>query len=126
MSDSHSRHHDDSHAYDEKDDFDLGNQKKKLIQKEKESIFIFRPNDSFKSKWDLLVMASAVFNCITIPLKVAFMPAVLDSPFFVMLNLIIDCVFGADIVVSFRTAYISSIGEEVVNPKKIAMNYIAS
>lgn len=36
--------------------------------------FMFKQNDSFKSKWDILIMLSAIFNCFTIPFKVAFEP----------------------------------------------------
>jgi hypothetical protein len=33
--------------------------------------YMFKPNDIIKTKWDFLIMTLAVFNCITIPLKVA-------------------------------------------------------
>ena len=47
---------------------------KVLIVKYEVSSWMFKPNDNFKSKWDLLIMLSAVLNCFTIPLGVAFSP----------------------------------------------------
>ena len=45
---------------------------KKMIVKNEVSSWMFKPNDNFKSKWDMIIMVSAVFNCFTIPLGVAF------------------------------------------------------
>ena len=69
-------------------------------------------------------MASAIFNCFTIPLKVAFEPEEMDKPYIMILNSCIDLVFLIDIVVNFRTTFMDEKGEEVADPRRIAMNYI--
>jgi len=70
-------------------------------------------------------MTSAVFNCYTIPYKVAYEPPMFDTPFFELLNYIIDIVFLIDIIINFRTAYIDDKGNEVDVPIKIAGNYLS-
>jgi hypothetical protein len=99
--------------------------KKKFIQKQVIKSFIFRPNDNFKSKWDLMVIFCAVFNCYTIPYKVSFEPPIMNTSFFTVLNLIIDIIFLIDILINFRTSYIDSKGNEVEEPTKIASNYMS-
>jgi hypothetical protein len=54
----------------------------KLIEEKKFGRFIFKPNDSFKSKWDLVIMLSALFNCFTIPFKVSFKPDFMETMVF--------------------------------------------
>jgi len=87
--------------------------------------FIFKPNDSFKSKWDILIMISAVFNCFTIPFKVAYQPPFMEAPSYGVLNNIIDFVFLIDIMVTFRTAFVDDFGVEVFLPCDIAKSYIS-
>lgn len=86
---------------------------------------MFRPNDSFKSKWDILIMVSACFNCFTIPFKVAFEPPLMNTFAFNILNTTIDFIFLADIFVTFRTSYIDTYGNEVSQPNHIAREYLS-
>ena len=89
-------------------------EKKKILDDHKKvQKFIFYNNDSFKSKWDILIMLSAVFNCFTIPFKVAFAPAVMDTSSYNIFNNVIDFIFLLDIGVAFRTAYINDYGQEI-------------
>lgn len=74
---------------------------------------IFKPNDSFKSKWDILIMLSAVFNCFTIPFKVAFKPLSMESSTFAFINTIVDFIFLIDILITFRTAFVDDYGNEI-------------
>ena len=87
---------------------------------------MFRPNDNFKSKWDLIVMFFAVFNCYTIPYKVAYEPPAMNTFFFTILNSMIDICFLLDIIITFRTTYIDWKGNEVAEPKRIALNYLSN
>lgn len=96
----------------------------KLIEEKKKAKFIFRPNDNFKSKWDLLIMVSAIFNCFTIPFKVAFEPGYMNTSIFNVVNLSIDFIFLIDIGISFRTALIDSYGNEIETPCEIAKHYL--
>jgi len=89
---------------------------KKMIKLEKEDSCMFRPNDSIKSKWDIIIIVCAIFNCLTIPLGVAFQPEFMKKDWFGVLNNIIDVVFGIDIIIAFRTGYIDDLGNLVNKP----------
>ena len=71
-------------------------------------------------------MSSAVFNCITIPFKVAFNPDVMNTDMYSNLNYVIDFIFFLDILVAFRTAYINDVGMEINKPFDIAIEYLKS
>ena len=88
----------------------------KLIEEKKKINFIFRPNDGFKSKWDMIIMVSAIFNCFTIPFKVAFEPEYMDTVAFNAVNHVIDFIFLIDIGITFRTALIDAYGNEIETP----------
>lgn len=94
------------------------------VTREKAIPFVIHQTDSIKLRWDLLIMILAVFNCITIPFKVAFKPPSMDTKEFRSSNSIIDCVFLLDILVSFRTATISIEGKEITTPREIASHYL--
>lgn len=85
---------------------------------------IFRPNDNFKSKWDLVIMFGALFNCYFVPLNVAFDDQSLDSIPFLILNSIIDFIFLMDIIISFRTVFIDEKGDECGEGRLMAQNYL--
>lgn len=96
-----------------------------------ESIFvvdqkcILRTNDPSRIKWDLLVMLMATWNCYSIPFEIAFEPEVAKSIPWIVLDTIIDFFFFIDIILTFRTTYIdSSGGDEVTEPKQIAILYL--
>lgn len=71
-------------------------------------------------------MISAIFNCFTIPFKVAFEPSYMDTQAFTIVNIIIDFVFLFDIMITFRTALIDSYGNEIETPTEIAKHYLAA
>jgi Ion transport protein len=84
--------------------------------------FIVSFNHPALFKFDLLVIALAIWNSIFIPLELAFEPP--ENPVIVLLNASIELVFMIDIGIAFRTSYLTFEGEEIVNPKKIAHRYI--
>mgnify|MGYP000034970939 FL=1 len=86
---------------------------------------MFKANDSFKSKWDIVIMVSAIFNCYTIPFKVAFEPEYMSSQAFTVLNSVIDLIFVLDIFVTFRTSFIDDYGNEVTELGDIAKDYLS-
>lgn len=71
-------------------------------------------------------MMLAVFNCFSIPLNVAFAPAFLTNSFFNVVNIIIDFTFFLDILISFRTAIIDDLGNEIDTPCEIARHYLTT
>ena len=70
-------------------------------------------------------MFFATWNCILIPIGVAFSPAWNNSDAMFIVNALIDIAFLLDIFVNFRTTFLNAgSGEEVSNPKRICINYI--
>ncbi|CAI2366862.1 unnamed protein product [Moneuplotes crassus] len=87
--------------------------------------WLCRFQESRRIYWDLFIMALAIFNCIQVPYTIAFLEDEDDSVGVYILNQIIDSIFIADLVISFRTTYINEeTGIEVNDPKHIAINYI--
>ena len=70
-------------------------------------------------------MVFATWNCILIPIQVAFKPAWASEDYMFLVNALIDLVFLLDIFVNLRTTYLDyTTGEEVSNPKRICFKYI--
>jgi len=68
-------------------------------------------------------MLLALWNCLSIPFTVAFEPDY--GVIYSICERIIDVCFALDILINFRTTFINSkTGFEVMEPKKVAMNYI--
>lgn len=86
--------------------------------------FIFRPNDDLKLRWDLVVMIGAIINCFAIPLQVSFKPDEFEHASYNALSRIIDFLFLLDMIINFRTAYVDDYGDEITDPRKIAINYL--
>ena len=82
-------------------------------------IRITRP---FRTKWDLLTMILALYNCFTIPFFIAFYRG--TGVEFIVINTLIDVVFLADVVLNFFTTYIDRNGDEVLDHKKITKSYL--
>lgn len=84
--------------------------------------FIFRFNSKFRMRWDLVVCLLAIYNCISIPLAVAF---AFEGEGINIWERIVDVSFALDVLINFRTTYVNSkTGFEVFSSKKIALNYI--
>ena len=82
-------------------------------------------NDKYRIKWDLFVILLAVYNSITLPLLLAFQPPFLKDGPLESIDLIIDCLFLLDIIITFRTTIIDPRkNTEVLDTKKIAKTYI--
>ena len=95
------------------------------VEGQKQRRCMIPAGSSFKLRWDLFIMLLAIYNCVITPVNVAFQPAVMETIYFLILNLIIDITFLSDIVVNFRTAYLhEKTGDEISDPKKIAKKYI--
>jgi hypothetical protein len=79
---------------------------------------MWRNSDSFRTKWDLYVMALAIWNCIALPFDVSFEPPIMAEISFTIINACIDTCFAIDIFVNFRTTYFDAkTGDEVTNAK---------
>ena len=85
---------------------------------------MFRYSGPVRVRWDLFVILLALYNCIIIPIDIAFPLADFGPIGYEIADRIIDVMFLLDIIVSFRTTFYNKHGEEVFDTKKIAINYI--
>jgi len=70
-------------------------------------------------------MIVSIWNCFMIPVDIAFQPPALEGLLAVVINYIIDVIFGIDIVLNFRTSYIiEATGVELFQPSLIALHYL--
>ena len=65
--------------------------------------YIISNSDPKIIKWDLFIIALAVYGCITIPIQLSFNATNYWEEKW-HLSRIIDILFGIDIIVSFRTS----------------------
>lgn len=76
--------------------------------------------------WDLFIIILAIYNSFALPMEIAFKPPWLMTQANSIFNTIIDCCFGIDILITFRTTYIcSTTGSEIVEGLQIAKNYLS-
>lgn len=95
---------------------------KGILDIKKLSKFMIRYNSNFRMRWDLIVCLLAIYNCVSIPVSVAFDPD--PSIGLTVWERTLDCLFAIDLLLNFRTTYINSkTGFEVTEWKKIAINY---
>lgn len=81
-----------------------------------------RPFKCEQLAWDIFVAVLIVYGCVNIPLRIGFD---LDSTIGqVVVDAVIDVVFFADMVLSFRTAYFAGDGDTIVDPSDIAWRYL--
>ena len=66
---------------------------------------IVKQNDQIKVNWDGLIIILALYNCFSVPVKVAFSPDTLDNLWFLIFDILIDICFFTDILIGFRTTY---------------------
>jgi hypothetical protein len=84
--------------------------------------FMIRYNSKFRMRWDLVICLLAIYNCVSIPISVAFEP---DAT--LGLNIwerTLDVSFALDLLLNFRTTFVNSkTGFEISDWKKVAINY---
>ena len=85
---------------------------------------MIRINSNFRVRWDLFVMMLAVINCVLIPFDIAFLSNSSEAPYLIAMNTGIDLAFLADIIINFRTSYVSNkSGEQITEKARIFRNY---
>jgi hypothetical protein len=116
---------------------------------------VMSPSSRSRLCWDILVMGMVMYNAVLVPFDAGNNFSVhtphpplhtrplyrsprtsarafdsgfrtLDSGALKALDMLIDCVFALDILVSLRTAYINSMGDLIRDGKQVATNYLGS
>ena len=92
---------------------------KSVIKKDKDYEYMtVRPSGTFKTRWDLLIMLLAMYNCFQVPLSISFDNEIIHSNFFLVLNSMVDFIFLVDIFICFRTIFIDEKETSVVIRKE--------
>ena len=86
---------------------------------------LFYPEDSSKENWDMFITLILLISCIVTPLRIAF-GDVHEPLGWEIFGDSIDCLFLADILVLFNSAFYDSEFQIVENRKVIAKDYIKS
>ncbi|XP_023247841.1 potassium voltage-gated channel subfamily H member 8 [Copidosoma floridanum] len=89
----------------------------------KKSQFILSHYGIFKTCWDWLLLIATLYVAVIVPYNASFVNN--ERPSMVS-DYVVEVIFIADIVLNFRTTYVSVKGEVVSNSKSIAVNYIKS
>ncbi|XP_012214779.1 potassium voltage-gated channel subfamily H member 8 isoform X3 [Linepithema humile] len=87
----------------------------------KKSQFILSHYGGFKSCWDWLILIATFYVAIVVPYNASFIN--IDRPTMVS-DVVVEALFVIDIILNFRTTYVSRKGEVVSNSKSIAVNYV--
>ena len=86
--------------------------------------FIFGYQSKLRVAWDLLIILTAIYLCISIPFYLSFSSTSISSPVIFSFHLFICFLFLIDIVLSFRTSYLTnSTTEEIKNSTLIMKHY---
>lgn len=75
-----------------------------------------------KAAWDWLILLLVIYIAIYTPYVAAFMSVKQSDPL-VVVDLAVDFMFMADMIINFRTTYMHN-GEVIVDPRRIAVNYL--
>lgn len=83
-------------------------------------VYVIRYNNKWRERWDILIIVFAIYNCVELPLEVAYQWRKEFDKGNVSnyLNHGIDSLFLIDIILNFRTSFFNkSTGEEIVDTK---------
>jgi hypothetical protein len=79
-----------------------------------------------KQRWDFFIIILALLTVIIFPFFVAFKPEWRKQPYIHYVFVVSYIPFLIDIIVNFRTTYVSADGEEQFEKKGIVLNYMTS
>lgn len=94
----------------------------------RERFYIISQQNVFKFYWDVLIICLAIYNAVTLPLRLAFTQVEEEYQQRSSLNIletIVDVFFLCDMIGLFMTSYIDVVqGETIRQPKLIAKHYL--
>lgn len=85
--------------------------------------WILPPFHQYKLKWDLVAGCLIIYSVLTIPFRICF--NVEPSPASIAFDLLVDVLFTADLIISFRTAFVDADGIVNTIPNAIWRRYLA-
>ncbi|ELU07688.1 hypothetical protein CAPTEDRAFT_168526 [Capitella teleta] len=96
------------------------------VQEIKRSKFILLHYGIFKIGWDWLILLCTFYIAIIVPYNAAFVTSNESSNqerASIVSDVIVEILFSIDIILNFRTTYVSKSGQVMYDPKLIALNY---
>lgn len=75
-----------------------------------------------KAAWDWLILLLVIYVAVSTPYVAAFLSIEHSGPL-VALDLAVDVMFMADMIINFRTSFVQN-GEVIIDAKLIAVNYL--
>uniref|UniRef100_A0A670XZQ2 Potassium voltage-gated channel subfamily H member 4 n=1 Tax=Pseudonaja textilis TaxID=8673 RepID=A0A670XZQ2_PSETE len=93
------------------------------------SRFILLHYSIFKALWDWLILLATFYVAITVPYNVCFTDAedsLTAARSTIVSDIVVEMLFIVDIVLNFRTTYVSESGQVVYNTRSICLHYVAT
>ncbi|XP_074705182.1 voltage-gated delayed rectifier potassium channel KCNH4 isoform X1 [Strix aluco] len=93
------------------------------------SRFILLHYSIFKALWDWLILLATFYVAITVPYNVCFTgteDSLSAARSTIVSDIAVEMLFILDIVLNFRTTYVSQSGQVVYDPRSICIHYVAT
>ncbi|XP_040291696.1 potassium voltage-gated channel subfamily H member 4 [Bufo bufo] len=91
--------------------------------------FILLHYSIFKALWDWLILLATFYVAVTVPYNVCFTghdDSVSAARSTIVSDIAVEMLFILDIILNFRTTYVSQSGQVVYNPRSICIHYLAT
>ncbi|XP_027751799.1 potassium voltage-gated channel subfamily H member 4 [Empidonax traillii] len=93
------------------------------------SRFILLHYSIFKALWDWLILLATFYVAVTVPYNVCFMgmeDSLSAARSTIISDIAVEMLFILDIILNFRTTYVSQSGQVVYDPRSICIHYVAT
>ncbi|KAM6449498.1 voltage-gated delayed rectifier potassium channel KCNH4 [Liasis olivaceus] len=93
------------------------------------SRFILLHYSIFKALWDWLILLATFYVAVTVPYNVCFTDAedsLTAARSTIVSDIVVEMLFIVDIILNFRTTYVSESGQVVYNTRSICLHYVAT
>ncbi|MEE6514360.1 hypothetical protein FKM82_022399 [Ascaphus truei] len=83
----------------------------------------------FKALWDWLILLATFYVAVTVPYNVCFTgrdDSVSAARSTIVSDIVVEMLFILDIILNFRTTYVSQSGQVVYDPRSICIHYLAT
>jgi potassium voltage-gated channel Eag-related subfamily H protein 7 len=97
---------------------------KRLEQLRRGEMYMFRPDSSFISKWDVVIMICLLFTASVTPYEVALLKVQIGTGFLFWVNRLVDTIFLVDMGVQFSTMYYDGVGRLIKTRSRIVQKYM--
>ncbi|KAG9280036.1 potassium voltage-gated channel subfamily H member 8-like [Astyanax mexicanus] len=92
----------------------------------KKSKFILLHFSTFKAGWDWLILLATFYVAVTVPYNVCFIGDEEDMRSTTVSDIAVEILFIFDIVLSFRTTYVSKSGQVIFDARQICIHYLTT